>query len=220
MNYVFLLFTNRCGSNFLAQILASTAQFNEAGEFFNAETILSHARERRLASVQDYFSVLPTLVPHRGWLATKLACDNLSMLVETGIIDAVADRSHFILLERQDLVAQAISRVIASQNLCWTSEQERSVPDECLIYSRSLIEDQIHQIRQENGYLCRFLASRSIQPLHFAYEALVKRPQDHIDQIAKRLQIPRLEVNPSLVRISCQANAVNRAWRKRYDEGR
>ena len=38
-NFLFLCFTNRCSSNYIAKSIASDGQLNVAGEFFNADTI-------------------------------------------------------------------------------------------------------------------------------------------------------------------------------------
>jgi len=60
------LLYHRCGSNYLGYLLASTGAFNEAGEFLNSSVMLMHAAARSLRSLPEYFSVLPTLVPHSG----------------------------------------------------------------------------------------------------------------------------------------------------------
>lgn len=44
LRFVFLCFTNRCGSNYLAELLASTGALNPAEEVFNGDTIAEHVR--------------------------------------------------------------------------------------------------------------------------------------------------------------------------------
>jgi LPS sulfotransferase NodH len=216
---LFLLYTNRCGSNFVAQALASTGELNEAGEFFNADAILAHSRRLQLVSLQDYFCRLPELIPCDGWLASKLAVVHVDILREAGILDAVLGRSHFILLDRQDELAQAISRCIAWQNQRWTSEQPRSIPDEALDYAREHIDQQIRQIQFEKGRLYRFMADVGGKPIHFTYEAFVAQPQRHLDEIAARLGLPAMQLDRSRIRITRQSNHVNDAWRARYLAG-
>jgi LPS sulfotransferase NodH len=212
INYLLVLFTNRCGSNFLSQILASTGWFNEAGEFFNAETVREHARAQKLGSLQEYFSFLVKLVSQNGWIASKLTVDGLEVLAEAGILTGILQQSHFILIERQNKIAQAVSRVIAAQNQSWTSEQIKRVSDDHLEYSRSRIQDELGQIELETAWLYRFLRDVGAAPSHIAYEALVTTPQAHLDELTARLQLPKLTYDPTRVRIARQANTINRSW--------
>ena len=220
LEFLFILFTNRCGSNYLAQALASTGRFNEAGEFFNADVITVHARRNGLRSVQEYFRFLPRLVASNGWLVAKLGPENIDILDEAGILQAVHGRSRFILLERQDRLGQAISRVIASQDLRWTSEHDRLVPEADLIYARARIDEELARSEQGNGYLYRFLSASRIAPLHFAYEALADRPQEHLDEVARWLGLPGLNLDPARIRITRQAGITSDIWRGRYLAGR
>jgi LPS sulfotransferase NodH len=178
LDFLFLLFTNRCGSNYLAQALASTGRFNEAGEFFNADVITFHAKQRGLRSFQEYFTLLPHLVASNGRLVAKLGPENIDILHEAGILRAVQSRSRFILLERQDRLGQAISRLIASQDLRWTSEHACLIPQADLVYARVRIDEELRLIEQANQYLYHFLSASRIAPLHFAYEALIEAPQN------------------------------------------
>lgn len=219
LDYLFLLFTNRCGSNYLAQAIASSGLINEAGECFNAETILHHVRQAKLQSVQDYFRLLPQLVTRNEWLCAKLAVEHVELLSTSGILRTILGRSHFILLERQDRLAQAISRCIAWQNHRWTSEHPASKPNSSLQYSRDAIEEQIREIRFANGTFYRFLTDIGKVPLHFTYEAFVAEPQVHLDLIAARIGLPRLTLDSSRIRIRRQSNDVNEAWRLRYLAG-
>ena len=219
IEYLFVLYINRCGSNYLSQALASTGLLNEAGEFFNADTVLAHSREQRLTSLQGYFAYLPQLVARNGWLACKLAIEHVDLLREAGILDVILPRSHFILLERQDRLAHAISRCIAWQNHRWTSEHPSDVRDECLIYSRQCIEQQLYDIELAKGHLYRFIAESGQSPIHFTYEAFVAAPQEYLDRIAARLRLPGLPLDRSRIRIERQSNRVNEAWRRRYLAG-
>jgi LPS sulfotransferase NodH len=134
-------------------------------------------------------------------------------------VDAVLDRSHFILLERQDQIAHAISRCIAWQNHRWTSEHPKSVPDAALVYSRKDIEEQLRQIEFEKGLLYRFMTEIGRAPIHFSYEAFVAQPQRHLDEIAARLGLQAMTLDRSRIRIRRQSNHINDAWRARYAAG-
>jgi LPS sulfotransferase NodH len=214
---VFLCFTNRCGSNYLAQLLASTGAFNEAGEFFNAETVLEHAAALNLRSLPAYVAALPSLVPPHANFAAKAAPDQLVMLADAGILDAMAPRATYLLLERQDTLAQAISRVIATQNRQFTTAHQSTVPDSALIYDRAAIDTERAKIAHANAAFYVFFAANGIAPVHITYEALVRRPQAAMDELGGRLGL-KLQAHSDRVTISRQSGAITAAWRARYEQ--
>ena len=216
LDYLFLCFTNRCGSNYLAQLLAATGAFNEAGEFFNAPTVFEHAVPRGLRSLAAYFSVLPDLVPHEHRMAAKAGIDQLVMLADAGILPALGGRARYLLLERQDRLGQAISRVIASQNGRWTTAHKSDVPDSALTYDRAAIDTELAKIELANSAFYRFFRANGIVPIHIAYEELVKYPGKTLQQISDALGMKRFVFRPEAVTIQRQTTVLNREWQTRY----
>lgn len=206
---LFLCFTNRCGSNYLAQLLASTGLCNEAGEFFNAATVLEHAAARRLASLHDYVAALPDLVPRRPILAAKLGLDQLIMLADA---DLLAPSARFLLLERQDRLAQAISRVIASQTGAWSSAQAAAAAPR---FDPAAIAEERARIDAANAGFYAFFAANRIAPFHTTYEALLAAPERVVADIGAWLGHPGLAPDPRRVTLRVQRNAVNAEWRRR-----
>jgi len=216
LDYLFLCFTNRCGSNYLAQLLAATGAFNEAGEFFNAPTVFEHAVPRGLRSLAAYFSVLPDLVPHERRMAAKAGIDQLVMLADGGILQAVGDRARYLLLERQDRLGQAISRVIASQNGRWTTAHKSDVPDSALTYNRAAIDTELEKIERANAAFYLFFRANGIVPIHIAYESLLQESEETLRTIADALGMKRLVFRPAWVTIHRQSTNINREWQTRY----
>jgi LPS sulfotransferase NodH len=208
-----LCFTNRCGSNFLAALLAATGAFNEAGEYFNASTVLEHA-----INLPDP-SQLPSLLNAGSWLAAKASADQLIMLADAGILDELAEHARYILLERRDKLAQAISRCIAAQNGRWTTRHPGHRADDQLVYDRAAIDAELARIALGNAGLYGFLAANEIAPLHLAYEDVVAAPAACIARIGSYLGMDGLTHDPARVLIARQANEVNAAWRRRYEVG-
>jgi LPS sulfotransferase NodH len=216
LDYLFLCFTNRCGSNYLAQLLAATGAFNEAGEFFNAPTVFEHTVPRGLHSLAAYFSVLPDIVPHGGRMAAKAGIDQLVMLADAGILDALDVRARYLLLERQDRLGQAISRVIASQNGRWTTAHASDVPDSALVYDRAAIDTELEKITHANAAFLVFFRANGIVPIHIAYEGLLREPEQTLQAVAAALGLTRLVYRPSDVTIHPQSSSINREWRTRF----
>lgn len=220
LRFLFLCFTNRCGSNYLAELLAATGVLNRPEEVFNGETMAEHARAQRLPSFPAYVDFLCRRLARGGWFTAKAGLEQLLMLAETGLLDALGDRAHILFIERQDRLAQAVSLLVAIQTQQWTSRQERRVEDAALVYDRRILEEQQALITQQNFGFYRFFASNGIVPMHLAYEAVVARPAETVAEIGAWLGLPGLTVGPAAVAIRRQESPVKAAWCARYLAGR
>jgi LPS sulfotransferase NodH len=216
LDVLFLCFTNRCGSNYLAHLLASTGAFNEAGEFFNAPVVLMHAVPRGVRSLPEYFSALPALVPHSGRIAAKASIDQLVMLADAGILDALRGRATYLLMERQDRLAQAISRAIAWQNGRWTTAHASDVPDSALVFDRAAIDLELAMVAYDNAAFSLFFSANGIVPIHITYEALLADAGHAVEAVAATMGLADLSPRLDKVTIYRQANAINAAWRATY----
>jgi LPS sulfotransferase NodH len=219
LNFLFVCFTNRCGSNYLAHLIASTGLLNVAEEVFNASTVQQHVRQQRISSLHDYFNFLIRRLHMSGWLTAKIGIEQLLMLTEAGILDDIIGRTKFILIERRDTVAQAISRLIAMQNREWTSRHTAILPDAELIYLRSEIDTQRRAIAFENHAFYRFFASNGLAPKHLAYEAVMQSPEQHLSDIGTWLGFERFIGDPAAIGIRRQERTIKRAWIERYTRG-
>ncbi len=219
LKFLFLCFTNRCGSNYLAHLIASTGVLNVAEEVFNATTVQEHARQQGLRSLHDTVNFLGRRLSMSGWLTAKLGIEQLVMLTEAGILDTIIDRTRFLLIERKDTAAQAVSRLVAMQNRQWTSEHTAAIPDEHLVYSRAAIDAQRSEIAFQNHAFYRFFASNGLVPKHLAYEALAQSPEAHLSDIGAWLGFRRFIGNPAAVGIRRQESAIKRAWLDQYGRG-
>ena len=211
-----LCFTNRSGSNYLANILASTGAFNEAGEFFLPGTVLEKARPLGMRSLDDYLIYLRRTLAVGGRLATKLAIGHLVLLGEAGLLD---DEARFLLIEREDVLGQAISTCIAWQNLQWTSHQAKTCPDEELVYDRARIDGTILNIRIRMALFEETFTILGTTPHRVRYETLIEDPQAVVDGVAAWLGLGPLTIDPGRINLERQARAVNAAWRARYLDG-
>jgi LPS sulfotransferase NodH len=208
--FLFLCFTNRCGSTYLASLLHSTGALPYPGEHLSSAVILP-TLWRGVRSLQGYISQLPT---EHGWIATKATIAQLLMLAEAGILDSIAPKSHFILLERQDKLAQAISRVIAFQQDRWTSDE--TARTESPTYNRAAIEANIRAIEQETAGFYSFFQANGTSPLHISYESVTADPKSAVANTATYLGLGALTPRLNLIPIKPQRGHVNREWHERY----
>ena len=213
---VFLCFTNRCGSAYLGDLLTSTGLFHQANETLNAGEVLSLCREHGFRAFAEYFAHIIRRDTKGNIYIVKAAPEQLRLLVESGILGQIVDQSQFLYMNRADKLAQAISRTIAEQNNRWAWDSPTELTDDKLVYSSERIAEHMHTVASLNYSFDLFFALNGIVPVDVRYERLVRNPQPELDEIARRLSLPRLHVDPAKLRYRRQANEINQTWRMRF----
>lgn len=216
VQFLFLCFTNRCGSNHFAELLSSTGIFNPAQEIYNAGTIVSNCKDRGLKSPMEFVNHAINIFKYNNCFVSKIAVEQLAILTEIGVLDQIIDRSHFIVIERNDKLSQAVSLMLAQQTGKWTSEQQSEAHDDDLRYDRAELTRIITYLVTQQMRFDSFFAENGLVPSLVTYEALVQEPQHYIDKVATLLGIGPLKLNPQALKLQRQANRQNQEWRQRY----
>lgn len=210
--FVFLCFTNRCGSAFLGDLLQSTGVFAQARESLNAGDVLATCRTHGLDSFQKYFSHIVRRDAKDGIFIVKAAPEQLVLLTDAGILDEIIDRSAFLFLNRSDKVAQAISRMIAEQNNSWDWRAPKLVPDGELAFSSARVAGHLEYVIFLNQCFELFFNFNGLSSVTIEYERLMRAPQQEMDEIATLLRLPALRIAFDRLRYRQQANEINEAW--------
>lgn len=216
IRFVFLCFTNRCGSAYLGDVLRSTGVFGQPFESLNAPETLPCCTAHGLRSFAEYFSHLARRDSRNNIYIVKAMPEQIVLLCETGVLDQIIDRSTFLFMTRADRLAQAISLSIVQQNNRWTWDSPVGLPDDRLVYSASQIAQHIQHVTVLNISFEQFFALNGIVPFMIEYERLVSAPQLELDGLALRLGLPALHMDAARLRYRRQANAINQAWRARF----
>lgn len=216
-HFIFLCFTNRCGSNHLADAMQSDGRLNMAGEFFNADAVLDDVKLHSHPTFADYvrLQILWRQLSQR--FVVKIAIPHLALLGHAGVLDAVRARSHYIFLTREDRLAQAISLAIAGQTGQWTADDPS--PSDLPEYSRARIDRLLAEIAEANRQFEQFFARNAITPIRLTYEAFVAGRPRGLARIGAAIGIPDLHLVPDALTIERQTTALNAAWRARYLSG-
>lgn len=214
LRFIFICFTNRSGSNYLAELLCSSQTLPEAGENLNFDSVIGHARQKNLKSFQDYFSFLLRRTQRNGFVAIKIAPGHIELLGRTGILDQIITRSQFILMERSDKLAQAISHLIAFQTGKFMSTMDDGAkhPE----FDRAQLDNIITTIADEYRDFNLFFARNGLVPTHMIYEQLVDAPMQRMSYLARQLGIAGLRIEPAGLRLGRQSGDVNEAWKSLY----
>jgi LPS sulfotransferase NodH len=216
LSFVFLCFTNRSGSNFLAELLASGGAYNRAGEILNWDVIREVARRRKLSRFQDVFADTASRQQKSGHFFVKMALAHLEMLVKSGVMDQIRDRTRFVLLERNDKLAQAISYAIAFATRGFTSEIKTVTQPHDVEYSRRDVDRYLTSIGVAYRSFAVFFGRNGIVPLHVTYERLIADPESEAAWLARELGLPDFVIERKNVRLERQSGGANEEWRRRY----
>lgn len=119
---VVLCFTNRCGSNWLAEALYATGLMGMPDEYFNEDRVRESCEKRGFASFDEFIHFLPqSHYQQRPCFATKLSWDQLYFLSKYRVIPEIIADAEYIYMIRRDLAAQALSLLLAEQTGQWKS---------------------------------------------------------------------------------------------------
>lgn len=216
--YVFIVFTNRSGSTYLRELLASTGWFNRAGEPLNAEQAIPSCQARGLRSLPRYFAAIAAEQQMNGWWVTKASIGQIAALAAWGILGRVLPRARFIVTERTDKLAQVISWQIAAQTGRYTSEHAPTTAA-APVYDRDVLLHSLGQMVEAQARTALFLSINGIVPLHITYEFLTRYPDQAGAALLDFLGAPAPRCDPSRIALRKQADATNEAWRRRFLAG-
>lgn len=211
---VLICFTNRCGSNFLAEALASTGKLPQAGEFFNAEFVQKHCRENELSNLKDYIEYLQTKLSQNDVFCSKVGVGQLFFLHRMKAFEGLLNPCHFIFVQRHDVLGQAISFSIANQTKIWTS-QHPGQPIEPQ-YDPQDIWNRIDGTTKANMQFERFFAMTDKEPIRVVYETLVADFMAEIYRVGQGLGLGDLVPSKDSIRLKTQRNHLNESFRESF----
>lgn len=203
-----ICFTNRCGSNFLAQAMASDGSLKQAGESLNFTAVIHQSKRHGLESFSDYFSwLIKAQLSASGVMGCKASVGQLMLLHEHGILDALGPRLKAIHVCREDVLDQAVSLFIADKTKQWTSEQVaqdveiEARPKEILVIAK--------RIAEQNATFKVLFRMLGISSLEVDYDRFVGDPAGGLAEISNFLEIPSLQLREERLTYKKQADARN-----------
>jgi LPS sulfotransferase NodH len=214
--FVLICYTNRCGSNYLADIIASSGVFNIAGEDLNYENIVQGAKKFGSKSFQAYFAALVERRRKAGHYFLKVAPAHLELLGKSGVLAQILSDTKFVLIERADKLGQAISFAIATQTQKWTSLQPANISEAEASFTPTVIDDAIVSFSEAHMMFYQFFGRNGIVPANVFYEHLVEDPDQCLQAIGKSIGLAGLRHVPGRVRLERQAGPVSEEWRAKY----
>jgi LPS sulfotransferase NodH len=210
---VFICFTNRCGSNFVAEQLASTRKLPRAHESFNWPQAISFSERNEAKSFRHFCQLLIERYSKNGVYASKVGWSQLYFLCRSKVIPEIFGMPRFIYVRRRDLLGQAISFVIAKQTGVWSSKM---VSDAKPRYDAAAIAARLESIARANARFEVLFAHFGFPVFEIVYEDFLEQGDRCVSAVTEWLGLGPSTINDRGARLQVQRNAVNDEWRDRF----
>jgi LPS sulfotransferase NodH len=153
-----------------------------------------------------------------GWFGLKIHWHHFERwFVSTGwpVEDLLRPRA-WVLLTREDRVAQAVSWHRALISGRWASEQRASFP---AVYDRRAIQRRLDVIAAHETAWRAWFATRQITPLELRYEQVIADPQAAVRAVLTAIGVDAPPSSGALP-MTRQADDTSAAWIERFRAGR
>ena len=214
-----IICTARSGSTFLTHELGRRKVFSLPDEWFNWDSKPAHYQEGR--GFLEYLR--HTVRTHRSETgAFGFEINWLQLGAMNGVCELQAVFPHRIVwffLRRRDIVAQAVSLVIAAQTEIYHSYQLKTVDPASRpapSYDPARISNVIREIIRQERMVDRWCASKSITPIPLYYEDITSDPERTVAIFANALRIWDTSSRPGRNPISKLGSQINEEFRDRF----
>ncbi|QXI65767.1 hypothetical protein CP157_03559 (plasmid) [Paracoccus marcusii] len=204
---IVLAFTNRSGSNLLAEFLRQTNLMSGFGEYLNRETVIKQSKQNKIRSFPDYLQFLGLKLTRDGQaFGVKASAEQLKILSDWNI-HRMFSQTYVVHIRRDDILRQAISHWIAWQTGQWTSLQpKRSVE---LTFDGSKIMKIVSDVIEANNAIHIHCARQNLNYISVSYQEVIADPKAVVSRIFDFTELDISNWNPVQPRLSKQSDGVN-----------
>lgn len=194
---VVILFTPRSGSSWFGDLLSSTTVLGKPDEFLNQDVNQEVIRKFGARTEADYLNALETNASSdNGVFSMEVIWGHLE-LSEIDLLNYYRD-ARFIYLRRKDILAQAVSLMLATETGVFHSVEGESAKAQAETGARLVSSEKAFGgIRRWWGHLQNYeclsevqFAIRDIDPLRLYYEDLVEDPMDAVRRVRSHVGVP------------------------------
>ncbi|MEA1053150.1 Stf0 family sulfotransferase [Lamprobacter modestohalophilus] len=206
--------TRHSGGSILSQVLQN-AGAAVPFDYLNTAHIPRFAKRWGLVTRQGQVDLRQYLQACMRWrtndqgiFALKTHWDQFQSFLENNLIMPYLTEARFILIRRQDLLAQAISDEIASHG--------HTQP----VFNAEAIQKKMQSIAQQNMNWSVFLAKTGANWIEVDYEDLMQSTIQTVEKIKSDLipdfELGNVEVDPVGKELEVKNDATQQQWRQRY----
>jgi LPS sulfotransferase NodH len=211
---VILAFTNRSGSNLMADYIRQANYVGGLGEFLNHDGLARRVAKRNIPSFPEYIHDL-----HREYspvpksLGIKASWDQMAMLLRWNI-PAMFPRVTVIHVMRHDMVAQAVSYGIALQTKQWSSRHAADGSEP--VANSEQVADSMIKFHNANLMIRLITEAAGMERFDIGYEQIVTDPSEHVVRLLHKARLAGTDWMPQTPGLSKQGGGLNRAFEDRF----
>lgn len=204
----------RAGSHYLAHLLFNTGALGSPLEYFNPAL---YPKWQRLLDAPDHLDMFRKLARRRtspnGWFGIKIDWRHFAPLLADEALMQAMGKLEYVRLTRRDMIARAISHVIARQTGAWVSFHTiKNQPH----YDFAAIREALERIENDDRNWQDYFAARAIAPLTVAYEEMVADPAGIVDRVCAHLGLADRAVSRPPLMTRRQSTELNGEWKERF----
>lgn len=214
--------TQRTGSHYLASLLAEVSTVGVPFEYLNGYRMWLEFQSRSWPSDESSAVRLLREMQHRrtgstGWFGLKSHWHTWQEAQAMPHLAGLIRPERFVLLMREDTIAQAASLALAERTGVWvdTGRSAAQAPR----YSRAHVESARVRLEQESAQWQRFLAGEDV--LRLTYEDLIDDPRGAVAMVLQHLGVAEVpQAYRALPRMLPRRDGTVEQWAQRYREGK
>lgn len=196
-----ILFTPRSGSSWFGDLLRSTLVLGEPDESLNQDVNAEIIRRFGARTEIDYLNALETeTASTNGAFSMEVIWGHIE-LSEIDFLGYYRDAS-FVYLRRKDILAQAISLLLATETGVFHNPSGDAVTNQAAAELLASPEKTFAAIRRWWGHLLNYecltevqFAIRGISPLRLYYEGIVDDPPGAVSRVLSHCAVQRQDVD-------------------------
>ena len=212
---IFFCFTNRSGSNFVADCFVNSGVLKDCAEYFN-DTSVAHRKKTHESTTLSHFcfELSRSRAGQNGVFGSKIGWHQLYFLVRMGIMQQVFPDARYIFIRRRDLLGQAVSGSIAFQTRRFRHNHAGNGKE--AEYNFKAIMDQIRSIVISNSAFQQYFAVSGTPFYEIIYEDFAADPRTGLDRACDWLGLPRGELPLEEIDTGIQRTDRNREYKERF----
>lgn len=212
-----MLFTNRSGSSLVSEHMRSAPQFTGFGEPLNARWIMDRCEREQLTTFADYLRwETDRLYRHQpgGLLGMKASYGQAMMLMRSGAIPTFFDNVRWVVIQRDDLLSQAVSFAIADQTKQWHSFDSGEPAEP--VYNFQDIRRRLQGFAHSYMAINMFCTVFEIRPYRIIYDEFARDPVAGARGLAGYLGVEEVTIDPEALQMKRQRNSFSAGFRQRF----
>jgi len=195
---IILAFTNRSGSNHLAELMRQSKKVCAIHEDLNQDQVQRVMQDDRLQDISDFF----VEIVERGGepdaaFGVKASAEQIRILHETGFVKCF-NSVKTIRIRRRDRISQAVSLFVARRTRQWTASM--SSVDACLSYDFDTLRKALHDIQAMESALDLLLGALQLPVVDVFYEDLCDDRGRELRRISDFLGVEIPFAEPTLMK--------------------